>query len=388
VADERLRKAQKLESLGLMAGGIAHDFNNLLTGILGNADIALSHLAAGDPAREFVEQVLSSSQLAAELTRQIQAYSGSSPFEVRPMDVSEELRRRSELLHTALGERLTLELDLADDLPTVEADPTQFAQVVMNLILNASEACGEELGRVRIATGLMQVEAPTPVPVTGTLDPGTYVFVEVADTGHGVDDSIRDQLFDPFFTTRETGRGLGLSVVHGVVTMLRGAITVDSTPEKGALFRLFLPTTPREIQGDAPPTPALVGRDRILVLDDNAAVLGFVREALERYGYRVFTANNGQQAEDLMAEHRSEIAMVLLDAVLPGETSELILDRLRRVRPNVPVLLMSGYAEAEAMTRFARSSNIAGFLSKPFRSETLAARVREALDGVSTPSDR
>jgi len=388
LADERLRKAQKLESLGLMAGGIAHDFNNLLTGILGNADLALLHLEADQPAREFVEQVIASSELAAELTRQIQAYSGSSPFEVRSMDVSKEIRRRSELLHTAVGDRLTLEFDLADGLPAVEADPTVFAQVLMNLILNAAEACGEGPGLIRVATGRIRIGGQAPVPVTGSLEDGEYVFVEVADTGHGVDDSIRDRLFDPFFTTKETGRGLGLSVVHGVVTMLRGAMTIDSTPEKGALFRLFLPTTQQVIIDESSPRPTLLGRDGILVLDDNVTVLAVVREALERYGYRVFIAENGTQAEQLMAEHGAQIAMVLLDAVLQGELSEQVLDRLQRLRPNVPVLLMSGYDQVEAMTRFAEGRHIAGFLSKPFSSESLVSRVRATLDSVSPAPDR
>jgi PAS domain S-box-containing protein len=378
-SEEQQRKARELESLGLMAGGIAHDFNNLLVGILGNADLALAELPPGHPASGLLKLVMEASQQAAQLTQQLQAYSGAGPFELRPVDLSEEVRSRADLLRTAVAGRAALEFDLDDDLPAVEADPGLLFQAVLNLTVNGAEACTEAGGLVKLTTGLTRIREGEVVPGSEGLASGQHVFVEVEDNGRGVDESIRERIFDPFFTTNETGRGLGLAVVHGVVKSLGGGMTVESTRDGGSRFRLFLRTSspiPRRESG--PQREGIGGSERLLLVDDNPTVREVMRAALSRYGYQPVTASSGEQARQIVADQ--EIALVLLDAVLPGEASERILEDLRALQPDIRVLLVSGYAEAEAMRRFARSDELAGFLRKPFTHEELATRVRRVLD--------
>ncbi len=378
-SDEQARKAQKLESLGLMAGGIAHDFNNLLMGILCNIDLARLELPVGHPALEFVKRALDASEQAAQLTRQLQAYAGSSPLQLRSLDVTKEIRSKADLLHTAVGERATLELDLAEGLPAVEADSGLLLQAVLNLVINAAEACEDSGGVVRVVTGLARIDSADTSPASGQLGPGAHVFVEVQDDGPGVHESIRDRMFDPFFTTHATGRGLGLAVVHGVVKTLRGGMTLDSAPDGGARFRLLLKIS----GGSAVAGPGLVartveGQERVLLVDDDAIVLDATRAALERHGYEVVTAASGERAKQVVREQ--EIALILLDAVMPGERVEEILGELHALVPGAPVLVISGYAEADAMRQLAQSGAVSGFLAKPFTSAVLAARVRELLD--------
>jgi PAS domain S-box-containing protein len=377
--EEKRRKVQKLESLGLMAGGIAHDFNNLLVGILGNADLAQSDLSSGHPARLLLKQVIEAASQAARLTQQLQAYAGASPFELRRVGLSEEIRARADLVRTAVDERASLELELEADLPAVEADPGLLLQALMNLAVNGAEACDEVGGTVSIRTGRTRIRDSHPAPATGSVAPGEYVYVEVEDDGHGIEESMRDRIFDPFFTTNETGRGLGLAVVHGVVKSLRGALFVDSTPQHGSRFRLLLPISGPSAAAPPARKPAnSQGTETLLVVDDNASVLEMMRAGLQRCGYDVLTASSGARAMQIATSR--EIDLVLLDAVLPGESGEQIFEQLRALNPNIPVLLVSGYAEAEAMRRFAHGGSFSGFLAKPFTREVLAERVRELLD--------
>jgi PAS domain S-box-containing protein len=378
-SEEERRKGQKLESLGLMAGGIAHDFNNLLLGILGNADLAQSDLAAGHPARQLLKQVIEAAWQAAKLTQQLQAYAGASPFELRRVDLTEEIRAQADLVRTAVAERATLEFALEADLPAVEADPSLLLQAVMNLAVNGAEACDEGGGTVGVRTGRTQIRDSDPAPATGSVSPGEYVYVEVEDDGHGIPESLRDRIFDPFFTTNATGRGLGLAVVHGVVKTLRGALFVDSTPHHGSRFRLLLPISSPAAAPSLARKPAKVeGTETLLVIDDDASVLETMRAALQRCGYDVLTASSGERAMQLATSR--EIDLVLLDAVLPGESGEQIFEQLRALNPHIPVLLVSGYAKAEAMQRFAHGGSLSGFLAKPFTREVLAERVRQLLD--------
>jgi PAS domain S-box-containing protein len=381
-ADERVRRVQKLESLGLVAGGIAHDFNNLLTPILGNADLALHLLPAEHRAQPAIAAILEPAQRAAQLTRQLQAYAGGGPLETRALDLSSEIRGMLGLLRTAATERAQLQLELDEELPRVEADAGQLAQLLLNLVLNAAEACGPAGGTIRIRTGRTELSAPLPTPATGSLRPGPYVFCEVYDTGCGVDEAIREKLFDPFFTTKFTGRGLGLAVVHGVVTAHGGAMVVESEAGRGSCFRLLLPPSDGLARAPDAPAPAHAGRSAlVLLVDDDPQVLRAARAMLEHCGHRVLVAQTGEQAQALLQRCRDEIELVLLDATMPAPGSEATLSRLRALRPDLPVLLMSGYAESEAMRRFAAGS-LAGFLAKPFRAEQAAAAVRAALEGA------
>ena len=378
-SDEERRKAQKLESLGLMAGGIAHDFNNLLVGILGNADLARIDLEPGHPASSPVKLVIEAAEQAAQLTQQLQAYAGASPHELRRVDLSAEIQAQSDLVRTAVGDRARLELALGKGLPAVEADPGLLFQVVLNLAVNGADACGESGGTVRVATGRVRIESADLVPACGSLSTGDYVYVEVEDDGQGIEESTRERIFDPFFTTNTTGRGLGLAVVHGIVRTLGGAMLVESSPGKGSRFRLLLQIGGAPAAVRQPPRSArLEGTETLLVVDDDAIVLGVMGDALRSCGYEVLTASTGAQAIHAVTSHG--IDLVLLDAVMPGESGEQILSKLRDVDPDVRVLLVSGYAEAEAMRRFARSGLVSGFLAKPFTRDVLAGRVRDVLD--------
>ena len=379
-SEEATRRAQKLESLGLMAGGIAHDFNNLLTGILANADLARLQLAEGHPAHERIELAIDASQQAARLTQQLQAYSGASPFALRSIDVSEVLAARSQLIRTAVGDLVTLELDLEEGLPAVEADPGLLLQAVLNLAINGAEACAGGKGSVKISTGAVRIESDPPAPATGRLTSGSYVYVEVADTGPGISEAVQERMFDPFFTTNTTGRGLGLAVVHGVVRTLGGAMLVDSLLGAGARLRLLLPVSTGRRDDAAPSRRGdLEGSETLLAVDDNAAVLEVIRATLGSYGYEVLTAESGAEAARILADR--SVDLVLLDAVMPGEPGQAVLEKLRVLRPGVPILLISGYAEEEAMRHFAESGDAAGFLAKPFTTEALAVAVRSALEG-------
>ena len=249
--ERRMQQTQKLESLGVLAGGIAHDFNNLLMGILGNADLALSKSPPESPVRAYIRNIDTAAQRAADLANQMLAYSGKGRFVVEPIDLSRLVEEMGHLLATVISKRAALRYRLAADLPPVEADATQLRQVVMNLITNASDALGDEEGVITVATGVVEIDPAGTAPRSSgaPLPPGTYVFIEVSDTGCGMDPATRARIFDPFFTTKQTGRGLGLAAVLGIVRGHRGALRVSSEPGQGTTFTVLFPALPAQAGG-------------------------------------------------------------------------------------------------------------------------------------------
>jgi PAS domain S-box-containing protein len=376
----KLQEAQKLESLGLLAGGIAHDFNNLLTGILGSANLARQHK---DEQGLIVnlEQIEQSAERAADLCRQMLAYAGQGRFQILPLDISQTVQETLALVNTSIGKRITLELSLARNLPAVDGDSTQIRQIIMNLVMNASEAIGEESGTIQVRTGAMFAEHDylASSHLSPDLPAGTYVFLEVGDTGHGMTPDTLARIFDPFFSTKFTGRGLGLAAVLGIVRSHRGALWVTSKPGHGTTFRLLLPGTNQVPSTVAPrlATPTWNSAGLVLVIDDEPSVRAVTKRMLEACGLSVRTARDGEEGLALFREYREDVSLVLLDLTMPGINGEEVFREMRKMDGEVPVVLMTGFSEQEASTRFG-GDGLAGWLQKPFRIEA----VRELLQQV------
>jgi PAS domain S-box-containing protein len=381
--EQQLLHSQKLESLGVLAGGIAHDFNNLLTGILGNADLALAELSPVAPARESLEAIETAARRAAELCRQLLAYSGKGRFLVQPLDVRELVQEMGHLLAVSISKKVVLRYHFAEDLPAIEADATQMRQTIMNLIVNASEAIGDRSGVISVTTGLAHCDADyfkTCFVADGIL-PGDFVYVEVADTGHGMDRATMDRIFDPFFTTKFTGRGLGLAAVLGIVRGHKGAIRVYSEVGRGTTFKLLFPAAEapaRQSASNKPSARAWKGRGQILVVDDEETVRTLTRRMLERVGFTVLTAEDGRQAVDLFQRVVDKVDLVILDLTMPHLDGEACFRELRLLKPTVKVVLSSGYNEQDVVNLFA-GKGLAGFIQKPYTSEQLIAGVRQVL---------
>jgi PAS domain S-box-containing protein len=379
-AEERYRETQKLESLGVLAGGIAHDFNNLLVGILGNASLAVESLSPANPTRALLNDVVKASERAADLTRQLLAYAGKGKFLVQSIDLTAAIRDISSLIQASIPKNVQLRLDLQQGLPAVEADFAQLQQLVMNLIINAAEAVGDESGAVLVTTGLEEIDGDRlrTARLGDALAPGPHVFFEVQDTGCGMTAETLARIFDPFFTTKFLGRGLGLAAALGIVRSHRGAIDVHSQSGEGSRFRVLFPAradvaAPAE-SVSAPET--VRGSGMVLVVDDEDLVRGAVKATLHRFGYSVLLAENGQQAVELFRATHADLCAVVLDMTMPVMSGEEALRQLRVIDPSVPVILSSGFSEAEAVRRFT-GKGLAGFLQKPFTARTLAAKLKE-----------
>jgi PAS domain S-box-containing protein len=381
-AEEALRRAAKDESLAVLAGGVAHDFNNLLAAILGNASLALKQLPETSPARRYVEKAAGAVERAADLTRQMLAYSGRGHFVIRPTDVNALARENLPLLEVTVPKSVRLQALLAPTLPLVDADVGQVQQVLMNLVINAAEAIGEGGGTVTLATGVREVTAADHDLWRASgqpLAPGSYVSIEVRDDGPGMDRETVDRIFEPFFTTKFTGRGLGLAAVLGVVRGHQGALSVESAPGRGTVFRiLFAPSA--HGMPEAPPTPAGEGRRRatVLLVDDEEVVRDMVGEVLEQEGFSVLRAEDGAQGVALFREGRDRIDVVLLDLSMPGLSGVETFRRLREIDPAVRVVLSSGYDHDEAKGRFGPNGP-AGFIQKPYRPQQLMAEIDRCL---------
>jgi PAS domain S-box-containing protein len=381
ILEEQVRHAQKLESLGLMAGGIAHDFNNLLVGILGNASLALTKLGDDTPARSNIESLEKAACRAAELCKQLLAYSGRGRFEVEPVDVSHLVGDLIDLLEVAVPRKRALRYELQSDLPAIEGDASQLRQIVMNLVTNAAEAIGDAPGWITVGTNTIEFDEPVESSFVGTVPAGHYVCLEVSDSGCGMDQDVLDKMFDPFFTTKFTGRGLGLAAVLGIVRGHSGAIQVRSEPGAGTTIRALFPCSRRRVIREEPSTTvnlAAQGSGTVLVVDDEEMVRSVARQALERAGFNVLTAADGNEGIELFRQRADEIKIVLLDLTMPRLGGDEAFRVLRGIRDDVKVLLSSGYDEDEVASRF-EEPGPEGCIQKPYRPEALVSRVREIL---------
>lgn len=375
-AEEALRLAQKMESLGILAGGVAHDFNNLLVAILGQSSLALSMVPPQLPAYRHIERSVKAAERAAELTQQLLAYTGRGPFVLQPLTLNTLIKENLHLLEAVVPKHVQLLLDLAESTPSIEADPSQMQQVVMNLILNAAEAIGDEPGAVVARTGVRAINGNDQAYWQRThmpLQPGSYVFLQVSDNGAGMDRDTLSKIFDPFFTTKFTGRGLGLAAVLGIVRGHKGGLQVSSSPGEGTTFELLFPISELEpVEGlcDNWPLYREDIRGSVLVIDDEEPVRLAVTDMLEQEKIRVMAAKDGHEGIALYREHMEEIDVVLLDLSMPGLCGEETLARLQQVNPDVSVILSSGYSEAEVNRRF-EGRGLVGFIPKPYRMQAL-----------------
>jgi PAS domain S-box-containing protein len=400
--ERQVRHAQKLESLGVLAGGIAHDFNNILMAILGNADLALDELSPMSPARGSIREIEKAAKRAAELVKQMLAYSGKGRFVVEPIDVGGLIEEISHLLEVSISKKSVLKHSLAENLPTFDGDVTQIRQVIMNLITNASEAIGDKSGVIALSTGAMDcdraylddINEVVRASLDEPLPEGVYTYIEVADTGCGMDAQTIEKVFDPFFTTKFTGRGLGMSAVLGIVRGHRGALKIYSEVGKGTTFKILFPANELPDNGfavrrkDQAEGKDWRGSGTVLIADDEETVCTVVKKMLELMGFSVLTVPDGREALKVFREHANEIVCVLLDLTMPHMDGEEAFRVMRRLHPGVTVILCSGYNEHDATQRFA-GKGLAGFIQKPYNMAALRKKLMEVLrDERAAPKDR
>ncbi|MBI5535797.1 MAG: PAS domain S-box protein [Deltaproteobacteria bacterium] len=382
--EAHMRDLQKLESLGILAGGIAHDFNNLLLAITGNAELALLPLSPSAPSRENIDEILRVARRAAELCGQMLAYSGKGRFVVGRLSLSRVVQEMSQMLAVSVSRKASLRYIFSGRMPFIEADAAQLRQVIMNLIINASEALGDDAGTITVVTGEMICDRDylSDSCVDDHLPGGRYAFVEVSDTGCGMDAQTAKRIFDPFFSTKFTGRGLGLAAVLGIVRGHRGAIKVTTTPAKGSTFQILLPAVEGEQDDPLPaeePVARKARRRTILLVEDDPDVRQVGAKLLKYLGAEVLVANDGRQCVEVFRAHLEQIDCVILDLTMPVMNGDEAFEELRKLKKDVRVILTSGYNEVDVTQRF-DGRGLAGYLQKPYG---MAALVK-ILDDVLT----
>lgn len=375
-----------------MAGGIAHDFNNLLTGVLGNASLARDRLVDDSDLHEPLRQIERAAVRAAELCQQMLAYAGKGRFVVEPVNLSALVEDTAKLLDLSVARRAELDLRLAPNLPPVLADATQLRQIVMNLVLNAAEAMSQSRGAITVVTGRMHVDRRFlhSARVAAELPEGEGVYLEVSDTGSGMDRPTLERIFEPFFTTKFTGRGLGLAAVLGIVRSHRGALHVVSEVGHGTTFRLVLAAHHQAAAAMAgtPPLFRVLKQNhgRVFVIDDEESVRSVTVQALERTGFTVETATDGEVAIARLREDPDAFAVILLDYTMPRLDGGETFREIQRINPHARVILMSGFPEQEARERMDGAA-LAGFIQKPFDIATLRRRVEDVVKTSSLHVD-
>ncbi len=369
--EQRVQQAQKLESLGVLAGGIAHDFNNLLMVILGHAELAQKEISPMSPARRSLTEITTATRRAAELCLQMLAYAGKATFTLERVELCALVEEMAHLLKTAISKKAILNLNLERSVPPIEADPSQIRQIVMNLLINASEAIGDRSGVITVSVGATRCDREylQKTELHDDLVPGRYVHLEVTDTGSGMDAETKSRIFEPFFSTKFTGRGLGLAAVLGIVRAHKGALKVYSEPGKGTTFKVLFPAS---AEGEdvlrSPESSPLAdwrGKGTILLVDDEESLIALGARMLEHLGFTVLTAADGLQAVDLYRERGKEIDLVLMDLTMPNMDGAEAFGELRRLNPDVRVILASGYSREDVAPRFA-GKDLSGVLQKPY----------------------
>ncbi|MCP4872766.1 MAG: response regulator [Proteobacteria bacterium] len=383
----RMQHMQKLESLGILAGGIAHDFNNLLVGMLGNSSLALMELPPDSPARLAVSRIEKAAARGSDLTRQLLAYSGKGRFVVEALDLGRVVQEMTELLQVSLSAMAVMRLDLDQGAPPVRADASQVRQVVMNLITNASDAVADRSGTITVRVGAMHLDRRylDTLELADDLQPGLFTFIEVSDTGVGMSPEVVQRMFDPFFSTKLAGHGLGMAAVLGIVRGHSGGLKVYSEQGKGTTVKVLFPaemgaeaTISAELPPDRPPVP---GQGLcVLVADDQETVRDVARAVLERAGYRTLLAVDGQEAIETFDAYCGVIDVAVIDLTMPRASGEEVFRHIRSVRPGLPVLLTSGYNEQDATSSFV-GKGLAGFLQKPWRAWALLDKLEEVVGG-------
>ena len=378
-----MQQTQKLESLGVLAGGMAHDFNNLLTVSLGHTELALAAVPADSPVHLHLQRILGSTRRAAELSHQMLAYSGRQPLALETLSLSGLVKNAGRMLEVSISRNARLRFRLEEDLPQVLGDATQLSQAMMNLVLNASQAIGENEGIITLVTRTLQCDRALldSVQMDRFLPEGVYVCLEVSDNGCGMDGQTMAKAFDPFFTTKFVGRGLGLAVVQGIVRGHKGTITVESEPGRGSTFRILLPPARVPSRREAPqvPVPRRAGAgDTVLLAEDEELVRELGTLLLNRLGFNVLAAADGREAVELFQAHRQEIVCAMLDLVMPLMDGAEALLELRRLQPDLRVIICSGYDEQRVGSQL-KGLGAVTFLQKPYQIADLSDKLQALL---------
>lgn len=380
-AEQAALQTQKLESIGLLAGGIAHDFNNLLTAMLGQNSLALIKLPTDSPARRHLEKSVVSAKRAADLTRQLLAYAGKGQFLIESIDLNVLVREGTGLLETVLPKQASLNLSLAKPLPPIEADRGQIQQIMMNLVINASEAIDEQSGQVWIRTYLQTVSADE--QATGLILPepmgsGTYVCLEVSDTGRGMTQADQERIFDPYYSTKGQGRGLGLSATLGIIRSYQGYLQLQSILGQGSRFQVYFPANAELMMvEETAVNDASVADGTILIIDDEQPVLEAASEIFELYGFQVYMAMDGASGLQLYQQRQQAIDLILLDMHMPVMDGAETFVALRKLDKDVPILMSSGYTEM--ITSEVLQGEDVDFLQKPYDIDELIRKVQSIL---------
>ena len=383
--EEQILQVQKLESLGVLAGGIAHDFNNILMAVLGHCELAQRRLDNETAVSQHLTQIKNASGKAADLANQMLAYSGKGKFVVEPLNLSQIIRDMEHILAVSVSKKAVLRYELAEHLPTVEADATQLHQVIMNLVINASEAIGDKSGVIAVVTGVMDCDRQylQETWLDENLPEGRYVYAEIADTGCGVSPEQFDRIFEPFYSTKFTGRGLGMAAVLGIVRGHKGAIKLYSEVGKGSTFKVLLPASsmPESLFAEDGSSPVLDPGGLVMLVDDEDTIRGLGREMLEELGFEVLTAADGRDALEMFRERHAEIRFVLMDLTMPHMDGEEAYREFRRIDPQVRVVICSGYNQQEVSQKFV-GKGLAGFLKKPYQLSELKEAIAQ-LDNLA-----
>ena len=388
--EAQVQHTQKLESLGVLAGGIAHDFNNILMSVLGRASLAGSIITPGHAASPHLQEIEHAAKRAAELCRQMLAYAGKGRFVVERLDLMQVVLEMGRMLEIGISKKVVLKYEFAEGLPAIEADASQLRQVVMNLITNASEAIGDRSGVISVRTGAMACDRDylSETYLDDDLPEGTYVYLEVADTGCGMNAETRTRLFEPFFSTKFTGRGLGMAAVLGIVRGHRAAIKVYSELGRGTTIKALFPAVGQPVVSTAEATPVAVGRlpqgTTVLVVDDEETIRTLARDMLLSLGMRVLLAEDGREAVELFRGAHDRIALVILDLTMPHMDGEEAYRELRRIDRDVKVVMTSGYNQQEVTQRFA-GKGLVGFLQKPYNLSALLQVLNQVIGQTDPP---
>ncbi|HUS11553.1 MAG TPA: response regulator [Pyrinomonadaceae bacterium] len=382
-SEDQLRQAQKLEAVGQLAGGVAHDFNNILTVITGYSDILIRKTAEGDPNRSKIEEIKRAAERASSLTRQLLAFSRKQVLQPKLFNLNSLVADMGNMLRRLIGEDIELTAVLTDEATEIDADPGQLEQVLMNLVVNARDAMPNG-GKITIETSMVEIDRPY-AETHVAVQPGPYVMLAVSDNGSGIDAETREHIFDPFYTTKEQGKGtgLGLSTVYGIVKQSGGNIWVYSEPERGTVFKIYLPRAKslEMTESSAPVRIPPRGRETILLVEDEQMVRELAKEILEDNGYAVMAARNGEEGLRICEEFEGRIDMMITDVVMPHMSGRELAERVVHLRPETKVLYMSGYTD-DAIMRHGILDDHMLFLQKPFTADSFVLKIRDALELV------
>ncbi len=381
--EEQMLQVQKLESLGVLAGGIAHDFNNILMAVIGHSELAQRRLPTESPAMENLRQINLAASRAADLANQMLAYSGKGKFVVEALNLSQVIIEMEHILSVSVSKKAQLRYDLADDLLSIEADATQLQQVIMNLVINASDAIGDKSGTIAISTGMMDCDHSYLQEswLNNHPQPGRYVFIEVADTGCGIAPEKINRIFEPFFSTKFTGRGLGMAAVLGIVQGHSGAIKIYTELNQGSTFKVLIPVSPLPVQEKTTRIEATPLREGglVLLVDDEETVRSIGVEMLSEFGFETITAADGKEALEIFEQQHKQIRFVMMDLTMPQMNGEEAFREFRRIDPAVKVIICSGYNEQEVSQKFV-GKGLAGFLKKPYQFSDLQEKIQRLLN--------